>query len=184
MMASKGYFPFIYNYYTEFSDRVNLPGNIATAGFEQYKDHKMKVTAKALIKLHGIKNYPFALKYYTEWLTDCREACQRNNINILNLFYWEERLANWGTQIQLEKDIAQEEFNLFNSRLLVTYFFSAKSKYILPPSFILHRRIIKELLPEVLAEPINPGMKNIFKRILQYTGLLEIIYKIKYKNYH
>jgi hypothetical protein len=183
-MASKEYLPFIYNYYTKFSDKINLPGNIASGGFEQYKYHKLQATPEALIKLHRIKKYSFALAYYTKWLAECKDTCIKNNVNILNLFYWEERLANWGTQIQLEKDIAQEDINLFNSRLLVTYYLSVNPKYILPPNFILHRKIIKNLWPEVLSVPINPGLKNSLKRILQYSGLLEQINRIRYWSYH
>ena len=178
--ASSSYLPFIYNYYVNFSHKVNLPGNIASAGFEIYKDSKMMVSAENLAELNNVSQFQYAKDYYANWLSNCKDLCHINNINILNLFYWEERLANWGTQIQLEKDIAQEEFNPFNSRQLISLYLSVKPKYIELPNFILHKKVIKNLWPELLKVPINPGLKNNIRKIFQFLGILKLFYRWKY----
>jgi hypothetical protein len=179
-LASKYYLPSIYRYFREFPDKVNLPGNIASAGFEVLKLPEAKITPKFIADFYGVNKYPHAYNYYVKWLRDSEKTFRENNLNLVNMFYWEERLPNWGTQIQLEKDIAQEDINPFNSRLLIGLILSVHPRYIIPPTFILHRRIIRILWPELLKVPINPGMMTTLKKLLHALGLLRIFYKNKY----
>ncbi len=173
--ASVRYLPFIYNYYKNFAEKVNLPGNFASGGFEHFKELPKSINGESLAKLYKIKPYGFVTTYYSKWLTESQDLCERYNIDLLQLFYWEERLSNWGTQIQMEKDIAQEEFNPLNSRLLVVLFLSVNPKYIRPPYYILHRKIIKLLWPDLLQVPINPSFRNTVKKILASFGLLNFL---------
>ncbi|MEN8249998.1 MAG: hypothetical protein ABFS32_13780 [Bacteroidota bacterium] len=179
-LASSSFLPLIYNYYLNFENRVNLPGNIASAGFEVYKNRRMKITGKNLAKLNQLSQFGIAENYYNKWILESQEVCRKHNVNMLNLFYWEERLANWGTQIQIEKDIAQEDINPFNSRDLVGLFLSVHPKYISIPFFKLHRRIIKILWPEVLQIPINPGRRTTLLKLFKSIGILDIYYRLKY----
>lgn len=179
-MASHEFLPIIYNYYLNFPKKVNLPGNIASAGFEMFKYVPKKVTIDYITYSYKLNKYSFARQYYKKWLDECTALCKSSGINIMSLFYWEERLGNWGTQIQLEKDIAQEDFNPFNSRHLVTQFLSVKPKYISSPIYNLHRRIIKKLSPETLQAPINPGWKNSIKKTFYFLGIFKLLYKLKY----
>jgi hypothetical protein len=178
--ASIEFLPFIYNYYKHFSHKVNLPGNIASAGFEIFKFVPENVNAYFLAYSYKLSKYKFAVDYYEGWLKECKELCKENGINIMSLFYWEERLGNWGTQIQLEKDIAQEDFNPFNSRILVSYFLSVHHKYISSPYYGLHKRIILKLWPSALQVGINLSFKLQIKKVLYRLGLLKIVYRIMY----
>ncbi|MBN1183338.1 MAG: hypothetical protein JXB49_13685 [Bacteroidales bacterium] len=177
--ANKSYLPIIYNYYVNFANKVNLPGNFASGGIEHYKCSNIKVSAEKLAYLNGVDKYSFAVDYYNGWLSGCSEVCIKNKINILDLFYWEERIGNWGTQIQLEKDIAQEEVNIYNSRLLISLFLSVDSKFIIPPRSVLQKKIINHLWPEVLKKPINPSLKNKIIIVLQHIGIYRLLIKIK-----
>ncbi len=181
-LASKTYLPSIYKYFQEFPDKVNLPGNIASAGFEVIKLPEVKMTPEFIAKFYGVYKYPHAYKYYAKWLNDNEKIFLQNNLNLVNMFYWEERLPNWGTQIQLEKDIAQEDINPFNSRLLIRLILSVHPRYIVPPTFVLHRNMIRVLWPELLRVPINPGMTTTFKKSFHYLGLLRIYYKMMYRH--
>ncbi len=180
--ASKQHLPLIYNYYKNFEDRVNLPGNIATGAIWFYPIYRKEVDEATLAKLIGVQNYPHALKSYNEWIMNSQELCKMYNFNLWYLFYWEERLGNWGTQFQMDKDIAQIEINPFNSRLLVQSILSVAHPYqIEMANYTFTKEIINNLWPEVLSEPINPSLNNRLCSILDNVGLLSSIFKLKYR---
>jgi hypothetical protein len=178
--GSKKFLPHIYNYYKNFSDRVNLPGNIASAGYELYTHKKMKISAESLAHLNNVGNYGYAKAYYEKWLRESREVCAAHNMTLLHLFYWEERMGNWGTQVQMDKDIAQEDFNLFNSRQLIELFLSVPRNYLERPDFRLQREIINHMWPEVLLVPINPSAQKKIMKILKFMGMLDFFQKLQY----
>ena len=130
--------------------------------------------------LNGVSSYSYAKNYYANWIDERMELCQAFNIEMITLFYWEERLANWGTQIQLEKDIAQEDINLFNSRDLVVLILSVNPKYIEIPYYKFHTEIIKLLWPELLNVPINPGWRTSLQKAFKTIGLLDLYYMLRY----
>jgi hypothetical protein len=180
--GSEFFLPHIYNYYLNFQDRVNCPGNLASNPLKVNKIEEDNVNGKTLAGLYNLEGYDYAVQYYTRWLEGCMHLCKAYKIKILNLWYWEERLANWGTQIQIDKDIAQEDINPFNSRLFIQHFLSVKLSHNNIPDFKIHRRIIKKLWPELLRIPINPSMKNYFLRVLKLLGLFNIAVKLRYKS--
>ncbi len=178
--ATTEFLPIIYNYYRKFQNKVNLPGNTAAGGLEFYKSKRIKKTGRRLAQLNRVDHYIFANNYYDNWIAERQYLFQTLKFEMIVLFYWEERLANWGTQIQIEKDIAQEEINIFNSRNLITLFLSVKPRNITIPFFKLHTRIIKLLWPDVLRIPINPGLRTSLQKILKPIGLLDVYYRLKH----
>ncbi|MBN1417103.1 MAG: hypothetical protein JW973_18550 [Bacteroidales bacterium] len=183
--ASRFFLPVIYNYYINFSEKVNLPGNCAANGLSYYYSFRKRTAeTEDLVNIIGLKRFGFAREYYAEWLAKCADICRDYNISIISLFYWEERLTNGLLQIQLDKDIAQEEFNPFNSRKLISYYLSVNPAYIVPPYYIFYKEIIRQLWPDVLKVPINPSLRNSLIRMLKTIGILDGIYKIKYKLTH
>lgn len=176
--ASPFYLPHIYNYYKNFPDKVNLPGNFVASGYDMYGKYNINFTAKKLAKLNWVKHYQFAVDYYQKWLDECKNFCLDHGIHLSILFYWEERLANWGTQVHSDKDIAQEDILPFNSRLLVHYFLSVDSKLIDRPFFPFFKRIMKKLWPEVTLTPFNPSIKLTFTKILYFIGILDLVRRI------
>ncbi len=182
-LASPKYLYIIHNYFLKFPDKVNLPGNIASQAYYRYKYPDFIISPVSLAELNRISKYDFAIEYYAKWLSDIQDICNKTNVHLLNLFYWEERLANWGTQVQLDKDIAQEEINPYNSRLLASLFLSVNYKLLLPPDYVFYKKIINKLWPEVLKEPINPSLKSEVKKIIEKIGLLKTLYKIKRRYY-
>jgi hypothetical protein len=177
--ASRFFLHHIYNYYLNFQNKVNLPGNIASHPFWKDKFFKKHITVQYLAFINGVEQYEFARKKYKEWLSESYDICMQSRIRIVNLFYWEERLGNWGTQIQMEKDIAQEEFNPFNSRKLMCLYFSVKQDYNQIPDLQMHREIIKNLWPELLDFPFNPSLKHAMLSGLKKLGLLNFYNALK-----
>ena len=84
-------------------------------------------------------------------------------------------MTNWGAQTQLEKDIAQEDFNPLNSRLLAIQFMSVDDKFIQNPKYLLQKEIVRILWPELLTMPINPILRNYAIRVLKKIGLIKYL---------
>jgi hypothetical protein len=174
------FLPHIYNYYQNYSDKVNLPGIFVGSAYEMYGTYDRNLSGEILARIIGVEKYPYAVKYYENWLSHCRDTCKTNNVNLFTLLYWEERLANWGTQVQLYKDIAQEDFMPYNSREFIENFFSAHPKYNDRPGYILYRKIIERLWPEALEEPFNPGFRHNIFEVLHFLGVLDLVRKLRF----
>lgn len=178
--ATPFYLPLIYNYYINFPDKVNLPGNFVASAYDMYGSYVKNVSPNILALLNFVGKYRFAVDYYQNWLEESNEFCKQYYINPLVLFYWEERLANWGTQVQIDKDIAQEDLIPFNSRQLIHYFFSIKPEHIDRPDFYFFKKIIGNLWCELLIAPTNPSTKNKMSKFIHRIGMLEIVRKVRY----
>lgn len=178
-LGSEHYLPIIYNYYRFFSDRINVPGNTVASAYDLYGKVDTRLSGLRLAKWNNVARFDFAIDYYNSWLDEAL-LCKKNyNVNINALFYWEERMANWGTQIQLDKDIAQEEFVPFNCTKLIEIMLSVEPKYIDRPEFELFRQIQKNLWPELLTAPVNPSFKNTLIKGLGKLKVLEIARRLK-----
>jgi hypothetical protein len=179
--ASVKYLPIIHHYYANFAEKVNLPGNFAISGYDMYGKDDSRLTAKILAKFNYSESFDFALKYYGQWLEEAKVLREKYTVNLMILFYWEERLANWGTQIQLEKDIAQEEFNVYNSNKLITTFMSVDPTYVDRPNFELFKEIMRILWPEALNHVFNPSFKNLINKLLHRLMILELVRRTRFR---
>jgi len=177
--ASHFFLPIIYNYYINFPDRVNLPGNIATGASWFFPNLKKDISTKTLVDAYKVSQFQHAWDTYSDWIKGSQEAFNQTGFSIMEMFYWEERLGNWGTQIQIDKDIAQNDINPFNSRMLVETIISVEPIYkIEMGSYPVNSAIINRLWPECLDFPINPSLTNKFYRGMEIFGLLGRYYKI------
>lgn len=173
----------IYNHYPQ--NKVCVKGNVVEVarcfyyGVEKIK----KVTAEELAILTDMNNNSFAIKHFEKWLSETREIAQRYNVNILDLFYWEQRMGNWQAMSQLEWDIAQEVFTPFNCRSLLTTLLSVNEKYRKPPDYQLFKKLIMNLWPDTLMKPINPRSRSVIAKLLiqahLYTFSKRILSKIR-----
>jgi len=179
--ATSTFLPHIYNYYLHFSDRVNIPGNIASAAWGVNQLSRRRITIEKLIRYNGVQRSDFVRDYYEQWMKNCHELCKANNLNVINLFYWEERLSNWGNQITQDKDIAQEEFNPYNSRLFNELFLSVPLKYYNEPDKQMHKHIIRSLWPELLQYQFNPTIRTKSQLLLAYLGLFSMTSKLYFR---
>jgi len=180
-LASQFFLPIIYNYYINFSDRVNLPGNIATSASWFFPNLKKNISSKTLVDIYRVNQFQYAWETYSDWLKGIQESVNQTGFLIMDLFYWEERLGNWGTQIQIDKDIAQNDINPFNSRMMVETILSVEPVYKRNMgTYPINSAIIKRLWPECLDLPINPCLRNKFYRGLEMFGLLGVYYRMLY----
>lgn len=162
----------IFYAYKNFKDKININGNaseIARCYFEE-KRPLGKINGYNLAKLEGYENIPYAVSQLNDWLESVQSSCEKNKIDILDLFYWEQRMGNWGSMYQAEQDIAMEEFCPFNNRKLLITLLRIDKKYRQAPNHLIYKTIINELWSDALSEPINPlNYKNkIKKKVLNF----------------
>jgi hypothetical protein len=112
-----------------------------------------EITSEILARLTNVDGDDFAARHYERWISGVGYSY---NLDILDLFWWENREANWQAISQLELDIAQEVFVPFNCRSLLADMLSLDQSYRKPPEYRLHKELIKNMWPELLTVPINP----------------------------
>ena len=165
--------PLIYNtYYNRFRDFLNLPGNGAEAFlYRWWRDLHNNVDARELNSILMKKEHQFSLEILDKWLNDVNILSKTLKIDISNLLYIELRMANWATNFQVNKDIAQDEFYPFNSRRLVSELLSVKPYYRQVNSKIILKEIIGLLWKEALDLPFNPTFSHQLKYAMEKIGI-------------
>lgn len=161
---TKCYFPrILYNtahiqwHYDFNRDRqlININGNCGEiARFFYQNKVGMGDEVGHLIKLAGFNQF-FAPQART-WFSKSIEYCRTNNINVYDLFYWEQRMGNWGAMYRFEQDIAIDEFTPYNHKKLLLALLHVDLKYRKGPQYTLFRDLISQLWPETMSLPFNP----------------------------
>lgn len=162
-------------------NKVNIGGNASGIVKLVYgSNHPKDIDGEYLAKLMGLSSYPFIVRTLNDWVKEIEPEVLESGLNIPDLFYWEQRMGNWGAMYQAEQDIAVEEFLPFNNRKLLMLLAKADEEYRSAPDYLLYEKIISDFWPEVLSEPFNPEtlderMKNTIKRIvpINLKGLLK-----------
>lgn len=143
----------------------------------RYSGENSMVSGKTLARFTWMKGNEFAINQYKRWLSTTKGIWKDYSINILDLFHWEQRKANWASMNQTEADIAHEAFFPYNCRRLLTILLSAEEKYRMPPKFELNRRLVAHMWPEALDVPINPysfrvKAKQAIRTLVRRFGLI------------
>jgi hypothetical protein len=172
-LASELYLPLIYNYYLNFSDRINMPGIFINVAEDIYETKGEPLSPSLMAHFMHTEKFSVATEYLTKWYKESKDICAECNIDVLYLLYWEERIANWGTQIQIDKDIAQEDIIPFNSRLLIETMLQADVVERERPDFRLTYEMTRKLWPQTLQMPINPHLKQTVLMISKTMGVMK-----------
>lgn len=176
--ASKHFLPVIYNYYQYYSDRINLPGTFSASALRIFSQNGKPIDENLLASLIRVEKFGFTRKYFSDWLNECIDICNNLNYDVLNLLYWEERMGNWGTEIQINKDIAQDEIIPYNSRLFIETLISAPECDREKPDFKVIREITRKLWPDTMQEPYNATFRKRTFLILKKVGINKLVLKI------
>lgn len=142
------------------STRVAIDGTCSEiARCFYYKNGKYpqeEITAEQLAQLTRMIPSEFVLARFGAWLKEAKVIEGMHGMRVLDLFYWEQRMGRWNAMAQQELDIAQESFTPFNHREILVALLGADVGLRCEPRYRIYRRIIRELWPEVLFQPINP----------------------------
>ncbi|MCH7973243.1 MAG: hypothetical protein IH949_05065 [Bacteroidetes bacterium] len=176
----------IYNiYFKKLSDKLNISG-VGEIGRNRYGKEPRKLNGYFLSYKIGYKNSKYVVIQNSKWIEKNLEIAREYNLNPLTLFYWEQKLGNWGAVGKSESDIAIEEFNPYNSHYLFELFLAAQDKFSSYESNILFRKIIQKMRPELLEIPINPpdSTKSFIKYYLKKVRLYKYLQLTKYYYYY
>ena len=162
---------------------ININGNGAEILRCYYGNHLGKINLNMLIYLSGFPNSKFVRNELTSWYKPAKKYSEETGLDLLDLFYWEQRLGNWGALFPYEMDIAIEEISPFNNKsfLYLIYFSGYKNRK--KPDHIIFKKLIHFLWAEVLNEEINPDspkLKSLIKRNA-YTRYFALLFHNVYK---
>lgn len=144
---------------------VNINGNASEIVRNHYGvKHPKNVNAQYLASLDGYDNSNYVIHKLDEWIEPAKELCINKDFNLIDLFYWEQRMGNWGALFQAEQDLALEAYSPFNNRELILTLAKADVKYRQAPHYLLYVKLLEELWKETLEEPINGGRKAIIRQ--------------------
>jgi hypothetical protein len=152
-------------HYTQ--DVVNVNGNAAEIARCFYGHTTRRVTLDMLLVFSGYGHtVDFVKTEIEKWYDDARQYAQDSGIPLLDLFYWEQRMGNWGALAPFEQDIAVEEISPFNNRSLLGSLLRVDPKRRRSPDYRFFRRLVQHLWADALSEEVNPGaphMKQVIK---------------------
>jgi hypothetical protein len=118
---------------------------------------KRKINGEGLTIITGFY-HPLAIREYNKWIEGARGPCEEAGLNILALFHWEQRGGRWAAASFNEYDITHESFTPYNNRYLNILLLGVSERYRRNRMWYLAIKIISEIWPDVLSEPINPGI--------------------------
>ncbi len=108
-------------------------------------------TVQADLIAHKLKyeQYKYVTDSIQEWL-DASKNVRSYNYYLLDLFYWEQYLGNWGALSGSEQDIIRDELRPFNNRELISTLGAVPDKYRYRDYPLNYVKTIKLLWPELL----------------------------------
>lgn len=143
-----------------------------------YLGRNRDATVRELLRYTRYKN-DMVKNEIIKWMSQVKEFSSNSGIGILDLFYWEQRMGNWGALYPYEQDIATEEFHPFNNKNLLYAIFKIPVPMREFPHYFFFRDLISQQWPETLSEPINPilGFSPI-RRLKNFMKSLPVVVSI------
>jgi hypothetical protein len=144
----------------DFQSEVNASGNASELGQNWYLNvmgaGAAALDVAGLLATEGIPQSEYASASLQDWYAEAKARCDALGYCLPELFYWEQRMGNWGSMFPAELDIAFDEFCPFATRRLIETMLAVDAELRVYHNSSVHRRIIELLWPELLSEPFNP----------------------------
>jgi hypothetical protein len=125
---------------------------------------EIKLSELPYFTTYGYSN-EFIVSEIETWFKDVTPYSKDVQISILDLFYIENRMGNWGALYPAEQDIALEEIMPFNNKELLSNPLRLSPKERGYPEHKVTVEIIKRTQPDLLKYPINSddSLKKVIK---------------------
>ena len=136
-------------------DATVLNSNISEVAQCIYWLPKSAISGENLAIINGL-NHPFAIREFQKWLNGARPACDEGKIDVLALFFLEQRMGRWAVQAFSEYDIVHETFNPYDNRRLHSLMLGVEKRHRMDRRWDVSLEQINYMWPDVLKEPINP----------------------------
>jgi hypothetical protein len=129
-----------------------------------------------LARIFGYESFNYVLNEMEQWFQDSAYVTNLN-YKLIDLFYWEQLIGNWGALGAAEQDIVREEFRPFNNREFISIYWSLKDSQRYTDYPAGHVYIVRLLWKELLAYRMDIDRYKI-KLVLRATGLEQFCYKL------
>ena len=138
-------------------DVMNVNGNGAEIArcFYGYTRRQVSLDALLLFSGYGRKARLVEAELEKWYRPACRYAADAG-IPLLDLFYWEQRMGNWGALYPFEQDIAVEEISPFNNRSLLHALLQVPPERRKAPNYLFFWKFAQHLWTDALSEKVNP----------------------------
>jgi hypothetical protein len=158
------------SFYQNFKGKVNASGNISDLCRTIYGINPVHEITNLLALVH-LSDSEYAAASLNDWYAEAKPRCDALGYNLRDLFFWEQKLGNWGSMFAAELDIAIDEFYPFGTRRLVETILAIDEKLRPYDNSSVHQKMIELLWPELLSAPINPiGWRARAARLLRKEG--------------
>ncbi len=159
---------------SDFKEHVLINGNISEIARNRYGYYK-NISSEDLVFIVGYGDNKFVIKEYAKWISNNSNNFRKFGYNILDMFYWEDRMAIWAAKTKTE--MSARGFIVYSpfcsNELLVTLLSTPRKKR----DFIynkLYFEIFKALSPQAAKIPVNPSWQNMVKRIFNIFKLYNL----------
>ena len=166
-----------------YENHIYLNGNISEIARNYYGYHKF-VSPEDLAFLNGYPNEKLVSEEYKKWLETSSEIFEKYGYNVLDMFYWEEKMGNWAAKAKTEASaLGRNVFTPFCSRELLITLLSTQRKYRDSHHNKLYNKIIKNFSPKVSKIPINPCKKQKIIRLMKTLRIYNLYqhFQVKYR---
>ncbi len=143
----------------EVKDTTIINGNVSEIARSFYPNI-LKLNGKDIALLYGYPNAQYAIDAYNEWLKDNNATFRQLNYNVMDMFYWEERVGNWFAKMKSAYLLFSDHFSPFNSRILLHTALASKREERDAHFNILYKEILSILSKDLNRIPINPSPKT------------------------
>jgi hypothetical protein len=140
------------------SEMISISGNLSETGRCYYYPNGVHPETVAHAHLARFAKQPtddFVRQHHRDWLNDV-ETTAGLGVPVLDLFYWEDRMAKWLASAQNEFDIVRDSFTPFSNRRVISAMLGTCPTSRIKPDSLFYRRAIEMMWPELLALPFNP----------------------------
>lgn len=155
----------------DFENCVYLNGNCSEVA-RNYFGTLPFLNGNDLARMLGYLNTALAKRLCQEWFSGNEGKLKKLKYNVLDIFYWEEKMGNWGAKKRTETNaIGRIIYSPFNSRGLMEVLLSVNRKHRDSHNNKLYKAIIRSLEPKALQLPLNPTRKNKIIGALKKAGV-------------
>lgn len=184
-LATEQLLPSIYNvYFKNHSEKTCILG-VGEIGRTFFGKQTKNLNSYRMAYKLTYKKCSYVIRQCEQLLAEMMPVARKFHINVLSLFYWEQRLGNWGAVKNSESLIALEKLDPYNSHLLNEIFLGVDEKYrdYRQAPCILFREMIRSMWPELLEWPVNPpcDMRDRVTSFLEKVGIFGLLKELKYQ---
>lgn len=176
---SKLLWVYYYVYVNKFENLMTVSGTEGNVFFRLKSDIDRSVDQPAYFaKKYHYENFPYAIDSLAEWIDGLKEA-RKLNYCVLDMFYWEQLLGNWGAMLSSEQDIVRDELRPFNNRELVSTLGQVAPKFRYKDYPLNYVKTIELLWPEILNfenDVENYGIKKAL-RVIRLERFADKVYQ-------